>query len=475
MSTNKSRREFLRRSLCATVSSAAFGSMLGKLSLAQAAVGSTKALGGSDYRALVCVYLYGGNDSFNMLVPRSTSHYATYADTRGGLAVPQSQLLPLNPLAPPSDGAQYGFHPMMPGLTSLFNEGRAALLANVGTLVQPVTKAQYLARNVPLPPSLASHADQQVLWQQPSGATVDRIGWGGRLADMYHAINPTQLLSMNVSFNGENVYATGADVAPYFMSPDGVEPIGLLEPGQNARIAAFDALQNAAYAHPFERAYARKVARSREVGAALAGALAALPAAPFDGFERAWTDAGLAQMGPVGRQLRMAAKMIAIRDNAPTRMLRQIFFVGFGDFDNHGNQLEDHPRVLRELSLGIKAFDDAMRALGLSENVTLFTASDFGRTLSSNGDGSDHGWGGHHLIVGGSVAGRRVYGTMPNLARNNNPDEAEFGTIIPTTSVDQYAATLARWFGMPDSERATLFPRLGNFATPDLGFLRPRV
>jgi uncharacterized protein (DUF1501 family) len=452
------RRDFLRKTLSATAGSAMFAALAGKLEIASAAVRQLSGAG-SDYRALVCVFLYGGNDAFNMLVPRSASQYATYAASRATLALPQAGLLPLTPLAPASDGADYGLHPRMSALQNLFNTGRAAVVANVGPLLYPITKAQYQNESVPTPAQLFSHSDQSVLWQTPRGDATTRLGWGGRLADLFHASNVNQQLSMNISLNDDNVFQAGETILPYFMSPSGTEDVWPItsEPWNAQRRATFLALRDAAQPHAMQRAYAgivrRSMANHEMVSAALAGAPAL--ATPFPDTY-------------LGNQLRMIARLISVRSTL--QMTRQIFFVGIGGFDTHATQLTDHANVLGEVSDAMAAFYNATVELAVDSDVTAFTASDFGRTLSINGDGTDHGWGGHHVVVGSAVNGRRYYGTMPSLQREG-PDDADWGQVIPTTSVDQYAATLAKWYGLSDTDRADVFPNLGRFATPDLGFM----
>jgi uncharacterized protein (DUF1501 family) len=489
------RRDFLHRALCLTAGSAAFGSMMGKLELAQAAVPlGGRALQGNDYRALVCVYLYGGNDCFNMLVPRDAGH-APYLATRGNLAVPQAQLLPLNTLSAPQGGGLYGLHPAMTGLQGMFNQQRrVAFVANVGPLVRPVNQTLYQQPGTLLPAQLFSHSDQTMLWQTPRADTAARIGWGGRLADIFSASNPNQVLSMNVSLDGDNVFQAGVNVAPYFMSRDGVEqiwPIQTAAPDcgptgdwNRRRCLTFKALLDQPQAHPFERAYVGKVRATMATSAQVAEAIALYPPnhvlfRPFwDAHGLPWNPANLAELPPLAAQLLMIARVIRAR--ADLQMQRQLFFAGLGGFDTHNTQLADHPALLRDLSQSIKAFYDVLGdpALNLTDAVTTFTASEFGRTLTNNGDGTDHGWGGHHLVVGGRVDGGKIYGRMPSLLANNNPDDAGWGQIIPTLSVDQYAATLARWYGLSDLDRDSIFPNLvhmtgaiPSISGPNLGFM----
>lgn len=490
MSTLK-RRALLRHGLCAAAGSALFSSLPFKLAMAQRAT-EGRTLLGNDYRALVCIYLFGGNDPFNMVVPVSGAPRTAYAATRTNLALAPETLLGLNPLAGsgPSDGGVYGLHPAMTGLRTLFNQGRAAIVNNVGPLVRPTSKALYSAGSVPLPAQLFSHSDQTVLWQTPRADTSQRLGWGGRLADIFYASNSNQVLSMNVSMFGENVFQAGTQITPYFMSPFSVEEIDPISTSQtwNAqRRATFEAIHALQYTHPFEQFYAQRVDRMRQTTAQVKDALATVPDTdPL--FHPFWTEFGLnptANPRPaiphLARQLLMVARMIRLR--ATLGMSRQLFFAGLGGFDTHDTQLEDHPALLTQLSQSLKAFYDVLAnpIFNVAQRVTAFTASEFGRTLSNNGDGTDHGWGSHHLVVGGSVRGQRFYGRMPSLAASaQNPDDAGWGQIIPTLAADQYAATLATWFGLSSADRPTLFPNLQHYTGSlmaiegaDLGFMTP--
>jgi uncharacterized protein (DUF1501 family) len=455
------RRDFIQRSLCATAGSALFTSLAGKLGLAHAATSASGHLLGADYRALVCVYLYGGNDAFNLLVPTAGAEYSEYAQARGALALPAGSLLPLNPLLPPTGGGSYGLAPQLPRLAALFNQAQSplAIAANVGPLLYPVTQAQYQAGSVPVPSQLFSHSDQTVTWQKPAADLQIRRGWGGRLADMFFASNPNPQLSMNISVDGENVFQAGNTVVPYFVGQNGAESIPFVDaqPWNAERRAVFTALRDAPHGHAMQRQYAAVMRRSMQNGSQINAALAA--ATP------------LATVFPdnhLGRQLRMVARLVNAR--AGLQMQRQIFFVGLGGFDTHATQLADHADRLDELDRALAAFHGATVEMGLADAITTFTASEFGRTTSVNGDGTDHGWGSHHLILGGGVNGRRIYGRMPRLAVGG-PDDAGWGQIIPTLAVDQYAATLARWYGVPAGEMATVFPNIGRFDQADLGFM----
>ena len=460
------RRTFLRRSICTALGGIGLYSAMGNLKLLEAAIGGYGPNAFSDYKALVCVFMFGGNDALNMVVPRSATHYAQYAAARATLAVAQSDLLPLTPLAggAASDGASYGLQSAigggdtigMSGLQGLFNKGRAAILGNVGTLVTPVTKAQYQSGMATLPPQLFSHNDQQAYWQTSRSDDPRNLGWGGRIADLLHDANPGANIPMALSLNFESGLGRAAFSNQYVIGSGGPRNIGDLQWYPDRRAAFMPLMAQGTQAHPLEGGYASAFTRYMDNAEAMAGALDGAPQ-----LATVFPDSSL------GAQLAMVARLVSVR--ATLGLRRQIFFVSMGGFDHHDRLLENQPGLLAELSQALTAFDAATVELGVGNSVTAFTASDFGRTLSSNGDGSDHGWGGHHFVTGGAVRGGRFYGKMPRLA-NDGPDDAGWGQIIPTTSVDQYAATLARWFGVGESEIGLIFPNLGNFAARDLGF-----
>lgn len=464
------RRDFLRRSLKTALGGIAATSMLGNLRLAEAAVQADSKRGDGSYRALVCVFLYGGNDSANTVVPRDGAARSAYQASRGTLMLPTSALLPLTPVAgglSPSDGCAYGFQSAISGsdpvgttpLRDLFNSGRMAIVTNVGTLIRPTTKAQYQLPGHPLPPQLFSHDDQQVYWQ--TSRPDDSLGWGGRIADLLHSTNTNTQLPMTMTIGGENLLQRGAIVSQYALNPDphGAVPIrDVTDPWTMDRRAAYMALlRNGTQTHALERGYTRAMSRAMGHYDMVAGALSsgAPLATAFPGSR-------------LGAQLKMVARLIAVRQ--ALGMQRQIFFVSAGGYDTHDTQMDDHPVLLADLAKSLSAFYAATQELNVSESVTTFTASDFGRTLSSNGDGSDHGWGSHHFVLGGSVRGGSFYGRMPDMT-NGGPDDAGWGQIIPNTSVDQYAATLARWFGVSASSINDIVPNVANFPTSDLGFL----
>jgi uncharacterized protein (DUF1501 family) len=423
--------------------------------------GSATAAGAeADYRALVCLYLNGGNDTNNLIIPNDSTGYSAYARARGNLAVPRSQLLGINPAT--TDGRAWGLHPSLSSLRELFVGGQVAMLNNVGTLVVPTTKTQYEARSVPLPPQLFSHSDQTVQWQSSIPDQAFETGWGGRLADLTNDFNDNNRISMCITLDGQNSFQVGRDVVQFAVRPEGALELwwhGNPEEDSSASVR-LDALSDNMHgndANLFRAAFGRTTGRALENSALLGEVLA-----NADPVATTFPDTDL------GGQLRMIAQLIVVRSQLGLR--RQVFFARLGGWDLHDNQIDAHAELLTELSDAMKAFHDATVNLGVANDVTTFTASDFGRTLVANGDGSDHGWGSHHLIMGGAVRGGEFYGTMPDLTVDG-PDDTEQGRWIPTVSVDEYHATLARWFGVSDSDLPVVLPNIGRFATPDLGFM----
>jgi uncharacterized protein (DUF1501 family) len=342
-----------------------------------------------------------------------------------------------------------------------------AIVANVGPLIEPVTKAQFQAKSVRLPPQLFSHNDQQDQWHSLKGQVTATSGWGGRIADVITGPNVpaplVQPLAVNLSLNGQSLFQTGLATAPYTMGATGpVELFGLEgnDPLSLARRAAFDAVLGASVPTVYERAYARVQQSARRSAGTIGAALAAVRSPNAAPFTTAFP------ASPLGTQLRTVAEMIAARD--ALQVNRQIFFVATGGFDTHDAQVADQPGLLGNVSRCLSAFYRATAEMGVASMVTTFTQSDFGRTLTSNGDGTDHAWGGNQLVIGGAVAGRRIYGRYP-LLRIDGPEDVGGGRMIPAVSCDQYAATLASWFGVPDARLAAVAPHIGNFAERDLG------
>lgn len=447
--SNLDRRTFLKATCCTLAGGAAAGTFSRLQALH--ALGAPAA----EYRALVCVFLNGGNDALNMVVPTGASEHAVYAASRSAMALDRATLLPLTFERP--IGTDLGMHPSAPELRALFDAGRLAILANVGSLIRPMTKAQYQSGSVTRPPHLFSHSDQQYQWFTAVADGRGGQGFAGRIADVVRSLNTNQTLSPNIALGRSNVTLVGSTVLPYVISANGAERLSYSGSYGTVRQAGMSDLLGMRLGHELEKEYQRMLKESVDLEVSVTAALAGAPA-----LATAFPATGL------GRDLQMVARLISARDTL--LMSRQIFFVNFGGFDTHSDQLDDHATLLQTLSQALHAFQAAMAELGVENNVTAFTMSDFGRTLSSNGTGTDHGWGGHALVLGGAVDGANVYGTMPSLQLGSS-DDVGGGRLLPTTSVDQYVATLARWFGVPVGQLPTLLPNLGNFGTQDLGFL----
>ena len=447
------KRQFLKSILASSVGLSSYSAVGNQLAMINAAAKSSSVEG---YKALVCIFLYGGNDSYNMLIPTGNSEYQTYAGVRQNLAIAQNTLTPLST----SSSLPYalGVPDYMNPLASLFQQGRLAFINNVGPLVEPTTKANIENGSAHLPPQLFSHNDQQKLWET-AGSDINQLsGWAGRMADLITDTSSNSL-SMNISLAGNNVMQTGNIVQPYSMTANGAPMFEALNPLQNwntQRIALFDqliALDNHALGNSYKKIMSTARTNALQINQALDG----LPMLSTT-FEA----------DSLSQELEMTTKLIASRE--ALGMNRQVFFIGFGGWDTHDRQLQDHPRLLATLSNALYRFNDAINELGLADSVTAFTASDFGRTLTSNGDGTDHGWGGHQLIMGGGVNGGKLYGEMPELTLNSNDDFGD-GRMIPTTSSEEYGAQLAKWFGLTDADISQVFPTLFRFNQNNLNFL----
>ncbi|HZY19094.1 MAG TPA: DUF1501 domain-containing protein [Ramlibacter sp.] len=449
-----SRRAFLRRGAALSIAGAA-----GPWALSLAAMGEAAAQTATDYKALVCVFLYGGNDYANTVVAYDQASHDAYRALRPSVALDRAALAPtlLNPATPLPGGRQYALAPGLAPLLPVFDAGRMAVLLNIGTLVTPTTKAQYQARSVPLPPKLFSHNDQQSYWQasSPEGA---RSGWGGRLGDLFAAGNGTSTFTC-ISVTGNAVYLAGQSAVQYQVTSNGSVPVNGVKRPLYGSAACSQALQNLLVAprtHLLENEYARVTRRSVEANDQLTSALAGAT------LTTAFPTGGLAD------QLKLVARLIAARSALGAK--RQVFFVSIGGFDTHDSLATAHPGLMASVGGALAAFQQATQDLGVSEQVTAFTASDFGRTLLSNNDGSDHGWGSMHFVVGGAVRGRSFVGNAPVLA-DNGPDDVGQGRLLPALSVDQLAGTLAGWFGVSASDQLTVLPNLDNFSTRNLGFM----
>lgn len=465
------RRAFLRRSGRLALAGSAL-----PFALNLAAMGEAAAQAADDYKALVCVFLFGGNDYANTVITYDDPSYNAYSairgggagQTAGGIAIAKADLTPtlLAPTTALPDGRQYALHPAMTELAALFNtDAKAAVQLNVGPLVVPLTRAQYNNSNkklYPVPPKLFSHNDQQSTWQSssPEGSTV---GWGGNIGDLMLTQNSNSLFTC-MSVSGNAVFLSGDTALQYQVSTGGAVGINSVKNasvyGSSTVKAAMAQMVQQARGHAMENEYTKVTKRAVDAEGAVTSAigtaftLGTYPASTFP-------DTGL------GRQLAMVARLIRGRGTLGAK--RQVFFVSMGGFDLHDNLIANQPGLMKQLSDALAAFYRQMVAQGMADKITAFTASDFGRTLASNGDGSDHGWGGHHFVLGGAVKGKQIYGTPQVVSINNDSKLAGYdghvgqGRLIPTTSVDQYGATLASWFGVPAGDLENILPNLKNF------------
>lgn len=471
-----SRREFLKRSGCTALGLAAASSGLETLGLMNAYASSVSPLAPTDYRALVCLFLNGGNDSNNTIVPMDATGYNDYSTARAsaGLALAQGSLLPVNPLSFPT---QFGFHPSLPELQTLFTSGKLAVVSNVGPLVQPLTKAQYQAGGA-RPYQLFSHSDQVAQWQSSRADTKSQVGWGGRSGDFTVAANNGSTFPLLTSVAGTSLFNIGINGLPLGISPAPTTLPQVLAlngfnttPESVARRASMDALRTFDLQSLLIRASSSATQQAIDVSQAFS------------------IDPVLATVFPnttLGNQLKQVAKVIKLNQTSAFMGLnRQIFFCSLGGFDTHQNQLASQAALLTQLSQAMKAFYDATVEVGVSARVTTFTLSDFGRTLQPAGSGAgvvgtDHAWGNHQFVLGDAVVGRDFYGVpgpngsvFPTLKMGaSGPDDTDTrGRWIPTTSVEQYAATLATWYGVAAIDLPTIFPLLSRFNPQKLAFL----
>jgi uncharacterized protein (DUF1501 family) len=448
--TRHTRRDLLRLACCSAAGASLVGG-LSKLGLVSALAQAT-----TDYKALVCIFLFGGNDSNNMLVP-TDSRYAQYLQARSVLALPQSQLLPLQI----SGQSIYGIHPNMLEMQGYFNNDKTlAIVANVGTLVQPTTQATYRAYKN-LPDNLYSHSDQQDQWQSAQLAGIPVSGWAGKIADNVQTYNAAAQFPPILSISGNPVFCTGVASRPFSMNP-----------GQPPGLQGFDssAASQARYTATQQLLTFDSGLSMVQAANAVTGQAVKFAQVLSDALKNIAPLQTKFPMNYLGQQLQQVAQVIAARSALGVQ--RQIFFCSYGGFDTHADQLPQQVQLLTYISQGMSAFYQATQELGVANQVTTFTLSEFGRTLEpgSNG-GSDHAWGSHQLILGGAVKGNAIYGTFPTLVLGGPDDADQNGRWIPTMALDQYAATLATWFGVGAANLPAIFPNLVNFSTSNAGFM----
>jgi uncharacterized protein (DUF1501 family) len=447
--THASRRSFLR-----TAGSLATVAGLGRFSLMNAL-----AQNASDYKALVCIFMFGGNDGHSMLVPQSQAAYAAYQAIRGSLALPDAsaKLLPVSAL----DGTPYALNDGLVAIHPFWAQQKLAVIANTGMLVGPTTRAQYLAATAPVPSNLFSHSDQVIAMQTDIPNGSGGTGWAGRVADAVQPLNGASSFPAAISMSGQAIFCNGNVVQSASLIPGfDLSPNGLDAWPASATAARHQALQEV-LTFDTGLAVVQAANKVRQDALALNAMLKSLGSATPLNTQFPSTD--------IGYQLRQVAQIIRLR--GATGMSRQVFFCSLGGFDTHSGQSWAQWDLLRQIAEAMAAFYNATAEMGLADKVTTFTESDFGRTLQPSGSGSDHGWGSHHMMMGGAVKGGNVYGSFPTPALGGPDDSGVRGALIPTTSVDQYGATMAKWFGVDSAAMAQVFPNLQNFSAQDLGFM----
>lgn len=472
---HQSRRRFIGSLLTLAGGSAA------PFALNLAAMGTAAAQSASDYKAVICLFMAGGNDHFNTVLATDAPSWNEYQRIRtsvdsGSIALPgvgaAGGVLPIAPRTAQA-GRAFALHPSLAPLKNLFDGGRAAIVANVGTLIQPTTLAQYKARNVALPDKLFSHNDQQSEWQsyRPEGAA---FGWGGRMGDMMAASNGSSTFTC-ISTSGNAVFLTGREIRQYQISNGGAVPIRNLSGalfGMSAANNPLQAIVTGSQSDMFEKEYNAVTSRAISAQSVLGSAMAAAGANGVpDPDKYVNPNTQVPAVNALAVQLQTVARIIAGRGALGVK--RQVFYVNIGGFDCHDAQKLNQGDLLARLAHALAYFDTSLATLqgsDLRKQVTVFTASEFGRTFTSNGDGTDHGWGSHHFVAGGAVKGGDIYGAFPVTGLGHDLDVGS-GALLPTTSVDQYGATIASWFGLTSSEIADVFPNIGNFSNRNLGFM----
>lgn len=457
MSTNSRNMISIGENNCKEVGSTSLHSTLLNLGMANTAAGYSLNAE-DDYKAMVCLFLGGGNDSFNMLAPIDSNEYKDYATVRGDLAISKGQFLPLKPNQ--GDGRNFGLHPSMPELKSLFDNGKLSFVSNVGTLVEPTNLQSYENGTARLPSGLYSHSDQIMQWQTSIPDKQTPFGWGGRAADLLHSMNSNDNISMNISLSGSNVFQAGNQTVEYSVGPLGNGSIGVTGFGgegtfNQLRTAAIESMIDLHYENLFQQAFIdinrNAISAHEQFSSSLAEA---------DPLSTTFSP------NLISQSFEMVARTISARKSLGMR--RQTFFIMFGGWDHHDEVLNNQIAMLSIVSKALSEFSEAIDSLGLGENVLTFTSSDFGRTLTSNGKGSDHAWGGNQIVMGGPIQGGQIHGEYPSLYAGNQLDTGR-GRLIPTISCDEYFAEMALWFGVDPSELDTVFPNIGRFYSPNSG------
>lgn len=455
-----SRRKFLGQASCAALGSTTLLSTLTNLKFMNAAtMANSSIIGGNDYKAMVCILLSGGCDSHNMLIPYETNQYNHYATTRSSVAIPRNQLLPLN-------NSDLSVHPSMAGVQSLFNNNKLSFVSNIGTLLQRMEKNEVWQNEQLLPLGLFSHSDQIQQWQTSLPDSRSSIGWGGKIADLMNSLNTNDKISMNISLSGSNVFQTGNNSIEFTIDrvdgSIGIEGYRGNDTGnfEEARSKAIDNILDANYADIFQKTYVDVIKTSRDANVEFKDAL--------EGTENL---SDIFSVNNFSNAMHMVARSIAAREQLGMR--RQIFFVEFDGWDHHDELLNAQQAMLMYLSNGMNELNTALERLGVDDCVTTFTSSEFGRTLTWNGNGTDHAWGGNVMVMGGPVNGGQIFGQYPSLELDSEYELGGGGIMLPTTSVDEYFAELALWFGVTPSELSTIFPNIGNFYSPGTGVPNP--
>ncbi len=456
LNVRSSRRRFLKNVAAASVLGSGVGAMNGKLGLIGSALADSSSYAGlTDYKALVCVFLYGGADSFNMFVPTEQNAYDRYALSRGSLGVARDALLM------PQTNTGIGFNPGMPNLKSSYDQGNLAVVSNVGNLIAPIVKSDYLAESHQVPVDLFAHNHQQEQWLKGLSSSPSSLvgsGWGGRMADLLADANSNQQLPPTFSMGGSNHWLPGNVSTPISLNTNtGIESISFMNQSSGqasaARAAVLSQILNLPHSGPLEQQAAVSMSRSISSADEIMSALGTTDnlQTPFNASSK------------LAQQLRMVSRLIAAQQTLG--MKRQIFFVGLGGWDTHDNQSVRLPGLISELDQSLADFNATLVELKQENAVTTFTASDFGRTLTVNGDGSDHGWGGHYMVMGGAVNGGQLYGELPSFITGADDDAGDKGRVIPSLSINQFGASMASWMGLTDSDLVNVFPDLANFGS----------